>query len=265
MHTNQWHNVGRIFDGKAQRWSTKSADVVVAGDDCPLDGYMVDKVRPGTCFVDLGCGNGKALAKVSATWADGTAILVDLSSTMLATASGELRTAAGVRKVLIRANAGRSPLPSSCADFVILRQVLQHVPSPEGVMREAARVVRATGEVLVQVPGPGYLSAWDPFIEHQGDPIGRFSPNELQKLFASAGLEGEVSTHEFEFSFIDVSTALQFFGEISLLDKLVGYHQDASQILQALLGHPLVCGLLRSDGGSQIFVRGEYLFGRGKK
>ena len=54
-------------------------------------------------------------------------------------------------------------------------------------MREAARLIKPTGEVLIQVLGPAYLSEWQP--------------------------------------------ALDFFTEVSLVDKLVGYHPAATRVM----------------------------------
>ena len=261
----QWTNIGTVFDGKAERWDAKGTDVAVTGDDCPLDRYVATRIRQGLCFIDLGSGDGKALRKLIHTWSDGTAILVDLSSAMLGKAAKEFTGGNGIRKVFVRANAIRTPLQDCRADFVVLRQLLQHVPIPNAVLREAARLVRPGGEVLVQVPGPAYLSDWDPFVAHPGDPIGRFSVQELEELFTSAGLRATVTQHRFAFTFRDVPHTLHFFGEVSLLDKLSGYHPNTTEIIEALLPQRMVRGLLSSHGSGQVTVGGEYLFGIGRK
>jgi SAM-dependent methyltransferase len=106
----EWAEVQAVFDTKARRWKTKGIDVVVIGDDCPLDAYVGIRLEPGSCFIDLGCGNGKAIRKLADCWTCGTAVLVDASPGMLAEARRKLSRETGVRKVFLRADAKRDPL-----------------------------------------------------------------------------------------------------------------------------------------------------------
>src|ERR1700722_14295190 len=98
----QWENVSRVFDQKAQSWDAKRAELIVVGCDRPLDEYIGKKLRRGQCCVDLGCGDGGALAKNSATWTSGTAVLVDASPAMLDKAAATSEYDKRIRKILVR-------------------------------------------------------------------------------------------------------------------------------------------------------------------
>jgi ubiquinone/menaquinone biosynthesis C-methylase UbiE len=260
----RWENVCSVFDQKAQTWDVKKNDLIVVGCDRPLDEYLGKTLQSGQCCVDLGCGDGGAVAKNSARWMSGTAILVDASPAMLNKAAAAPGYGKRIRKILVRANALRTPLASGCADIVILRQLLQHVPVPQLVLNEAARLVKPGGEVLVQVPGPAYLFELDPFVEHEQDKIGRFSKQELKTLFSNSGLSVSVSSHCFELRFPGGSVdALAFFLSIALLEKLIDYRPNGPEVLRALLRAPVVRNLVSSQSG--VVVAGEYLFGRATK
>jgi SAM-dependent methyltransferase len=260
-----WNDINAVFDAKAPAWNSKGSQVAVSGDDCPLDSYLSATIKEDSTVVDLGCGDGKALRKITRTWPHGTAILIDASRGMVTIAKRELENASGIRVIPIRADAARSPLPNSCADVVLLRQILQHVPMPQDVVREAARLLRPGGRVLIQVPGPEYLSDWDEFVSHATDAIGRFSQDELSVLFTRSGLHGTVTTHRFTFTFGNIGDGLNFFANVSLIDKLADYDPSAEIVIKRLLAKRMFRGLLSAGVHGDLTVGGEYLFGIGVK
>lgn len=76
------------------------------------------------------------------------------------------------------------PFATGCADCVLLSEVLEHVPRPENLLREAARVLRPGGRVLLTVPfmAPLHQLPYDYY---------RFTHEGLRKMLAAAGLETE--------------------------------------------------------------------------
>lgn len=76
------------------------------------------------------------------------------------------------------------PFATGCADCVLLSEVLEHVPHPENLLREAARVLRPGGRVLLTVPfmAPLHQLPYDYY---------RFTDEGLRKMFEAAGLEAE--------------------------------------------------------------------------
>lgn len=56
---------------------------------------------------------------------------------------------------MIDADAAELPVPDSCADAVLLLDVIEHVLEPQLVLEEAYRVLRPGGVILVSVPHRG--------------------------------------------------------------------------------------------------------------
>jgi len=95
----------------------------------------------GAVVVDFGCGGG-LLAKPMAE-AGARVVGFDLSAGSLATARAN--SAGG----FVVGDAMHAPLGAGCADVVLLADVLEHVPSFERALAEAARLLRPGGAAFV--------------------------------------------------------------------------------------------------------------------
>lgn len=69
--------------------------------------------------------------------------------------SADFDPAADGRAVDLRASLTHLPLPDASVDLVVCYHVLEHVPDDRAAMRELARVLRASGLAVVQVPWRG--------------------------------------------------------------------------------------------------------------
>lgn len=105
-------------------------------------------VRRGERVIDVGCGSGALLTALTQSH-DIEAIGVDTS--FLAVAEAQRR---GVEAVQASVTDG---LPEALGrtDWVIMCEVLEHLPEPEVLLLEAVR--RAEQGVIVTVPNTGYL------------------------------------------------------------------------------------------------------------
>lgn len=79
------------------------------------------------------------------------------------------------------ASADALPLDDGAVDAALLTQVLEHVPNPSAVLREAARVVRPGGGVFLTVP-----FVWE--LHELPHDFWRFTPASLERLLTDAGL-----------------------------------------------------------------------------
>ncbi len=98
-------------------------------------------------LLDIGTGTGRML-ELFGPLVD-HAVGVDQSREMLAVARANLEKA-GLRNCQVRqADMYQLPLPSASFDAVIIHQVLHYAEEPAEVLREAARVLRPGGRLLI--------------------------------------------------------------------------------------------------------------------
>ncbi|MFB9375443.1 class I SAM-dependent methyltransferase [Kineococcus gynurae] len=130
--------------------------------------YLEPRLRPGLDLLDVGCGVGTLTADLATRVAPGRVVGVDASAEVL-TAAAAAAAAHGVDVELLVADATALPFAAASFDVVHLHQVLQHVPDPVAVLREARRVLRPGGTVAardavyastVAVPEDPDLVAW---------------------------------------------------------------------------------------------------------
>ncbi len=100
------------------------------------------------------------------------------------------------------------PLATQSADFVTMLAVLEHLHNPLSVLREADRILKINGTLLVTVPAPQVK--W--LLEKVIAPLGLvrsemvrqhknyFRPSELIELATKAGF-GDISVTKFELGF----------------------------------------------------------------
>jgi len=103
---------------------------------------------PGGRMLDVGCGNGRFLRKMAALgW---TCEGVDFSETAVS-----LCRAAGLN--VHRGDLSSAGLQDASFDLVTARHVIEHVPDPAAFLREAARVLKPAGRLLIQTPNSAAL------------------------------------------------------------------------------------------------------------
>jgi ArsR family transcriptional regulator len=95
--------------------------------------------------VDLGCGTGTVMEALAPHL--GRVIGVDASAAMLKAARKRCEGAENVE--FHRADLSRVPLPDSCCDAGLILLTLTYVPDPAGVVREAARLLKPSGKLVV--------------------------------------------------------------------------------------------------------------------
>jgi ubiquinone/menaquinone biosynthesis C-methylase UbiE len=126
-------------------------------------GRMLDElgIGPGRTVADLGCGPGTDLgALAEAVTATGAVIGVDHDESAVATAR---ERTAGRDNVTVRlGDLHELPLPDGAVDRARTDRVLQHVADPARALREARRVLRPGGRLVMGEPDWGTLTVDHP-------------------------------------------------------------------------------------------------------
>lgn len=103
-------------------------------------------------IVDIGCGDGAATDLVRQLDPGNTVIGVDWSAMALAKAR-----ARGLLVIQGGLDAPGLPFPDSCADVVIMSELIEHLVDTDRAIGEARRVLRPGGILLLSTPN---LAAW---------------------------------------------------------------------------------------------------------
>jgi ubiquinone/menaquinone biosynthesis C-methylase UbiE/DNA-binding transcriptional ArsR family regulator len=137
-------------------------------------------------LLDIGTGTGRILEILSPQVEHGVG--VDLSSGMLAVARSNVERQ-GLSHVQVRkGDMYRLPIEDSSIDLAIVHMVLHYSDEPLEVIREAARVLRPRGRlILVDFAAHGEEKLRDEFNHHR---LG-FSDDEVRLWFKSCGLEAD--------------------------------------------------------------------------
>lgn len=121
-------------------------------------------VRAGHVVLDVGCGPGTDLARLSdAVGPDGSVIGIDSDPDMVDEARLRLGTHANVE---VRAGDAHSlPLPDGCVDRARIDRVLQHLEDPAQALAELRRVIRGGGVLGMAEPDWDTLAIDDIDVE----------------------------------------------------------------------------------------------------
>lgn len=113
---------------------------------------LLDTMDPGAGRVlDIGCGDG-TLTYMLGDKAE-RVYAIDDSLLPLRLARDQFRRQGAPREPNLSAADGRNlPFPDDTFDCVVLADVIEHIDAPEAVMREARRVLRRGGQILLTTP-----------------------------------------------------------------------------------------------------------------
>jgi ArsR family transcriptional regulator len=171
------------FSANAERWDRiRSLHV----PDGAVEAAMLKLIgdRPFQAMADLGTGTGRLLELFAPLYRRGVGI--DLSREMLSVARANLDRAGVANAQVRQGDLYSPPIERDAFDLVTMHQVLHYLDDPARAIREAARLLRPAGRLLVVDFAPHGLE----FLrdEHAHLRLG-FSDRQIEDWFAEAGLE----------------------------------------------------------------------------
>ncbi len=146
VRTRRAETAAEYFAANAKDWEQLRSLHV---DEASVERMIASMIGNGSfdTLVDLGTGTGRMLEMFA-----GQAkrlIGVDLSREMLGYARANLDKLNAPHAQVRQANLYSLPLADASADIVILHQVLHFLDDPEAAIVEAARILKATGKLLI--------------------------------------------------------------------------------------------------------------------
>jgi SAM-dependent methyltransferase len=116
-----------------------------------LAGMLRDVTGPAV-IVDLGCGDGSALAIAAEHNPAHRFAGIDWSGDALRQAQ-----AAGLTVLRASVSGASLPVADGAADVVIMSELIEHLVDPDGAVAEARRILRPGGSLMLSTPN---LAAW---------------------------------------------------------------------------------------------------------
>ena len=168
-----------------------------------IDQLIRPHLKAGSHVLEIGCGAGNLLLQAAVPGSYPVAL--DLSMQALTFVRSRLEEANSDAEVAsgfacTQAIGESLPLKDDSFDCVLMSEVIEHLEAPQISIREAARVLRSGGRLLITTPN--YRSFW-PLMEWTVDRlnmapkmageqhISRFDPSSLKSLLTESGLTME--------------------------------------------------------------------------
>jgi SAM-dependent methyltransferase len=122
--------------------------------------FLRPHLRSDMSLLDMGCGPGSITVGLAEWLTDGHVTGVDFDESVIETAQGDAAARGLTNTKFISGSVYELPFQDSSFDAIYSHQVLQHLSDPQGMLREALRVLKPGGVVGIREVDWGTASWW---------------------------------------------------------------------------------------------------------
>ena len=224
-----WAAVDTAADKEALLEYLKRASALPTVKEYKRRTFALLDLRAGQHALDVGCGRGDDVIELARlVGPNGRAVGVDRSGAMLDVARTAARNA-GVSAEFVEADAVALPFPDESFDGCRIDRTLEHLPDPDGAVRELARVCKPGGHVVAIEPDWDTLAVESPDLATTRRVIAAHTDayaqgtvgRSLRRLLVNAGLR-------------DVTAEPLTFGadDLELADAIAGFRLGVAEALK---------------------------------
>lgn len=156
-------------------WADRSSPLYAPAAEARY-ALVAERVRGRGRVLDIGCGDGFLLGLVASGGSRAVGVDPEVSGVALARAKLADTPAAAV---LVASGAGL-PFPDGSFDAVVMAEVVEHLEDPDATLREARRVLRDGGRMVVTTPRRLPDRWWD-----RANHVKEYRSEELRSLLAA--------------------------------------------------------------------------------
>ena len=141
------------------------------------------KIKDNLSILDIGCGTGYSLLKISEKTNNSILSGIDISEEMLKIAKTKTESIKKNKIILKKASAEKIPFESNFFDYIICTDALHHFINPQASFNEMSRILKKGGKIIIADVNIGPLWLSNILFKLEPGFIHMYEKREMHELF----------------------------------------------------------------------------------